>query len=162
MLKEKLLDAILDGKIGRGITISRQEMITFFWDEPTSYTGAFLSNSEIETGRHSPTYDHFTIGIARGRYRVHPKALENRMLEREKNESKEDRAYISGGYTTYENTHNPHVTIHWNGCSQMFKRGGVQNYNQGRYTSHRTCDIAVSYAKSTGLPVIMCSYCKPK
>jgi len=65
------------------------------------------------------------------------------------------------GYTTYENTHNPHVTIHNDDCRQIKKRGGVHRYNQGKYTEHQTYDAAAGYAKGTRLPVKNCSFCRP-
>lgn len=64
-------------------------------------------------------------------------------------------------YTTYENTHQPHVTIHFGNCSQLRKHGGIQKYNQGRYKDHATYNQAHSYAVSTSLPLIICSFCKP-
>ena len=81
-LREKLLDGIIDGKLGTGIIVTRQELINAFPEEPQTYSGVFLSNSEMETGHHSPTYDHFTIRVSRGRYRIHPQALIDRMRER--------------------------------------------------------------------------------
>ena len=64
-------------------------------------------------------------------------------------------------YVTYENRPNPHVTIHCEGCSQIKKHGGVHKYKQGRYVYHKTYEEALEYAKSTGLPVKHCSFCKP-
>jgi hypothetical protein len=64
-------------------------------------------------------------------------------------------------FITYENRHNPHVTIHRDGCTQPRKRGGEHKHNQGSYKDHDTLEKAVEYANSTGLPVIACSYCKP-
>jgi len=65
------------------------------------------------------------------------------------------------GYETYENWNNPHVTIHRVGCSQLRKRGGVHRHGQGGYHAHATFDEADRYARSTGLPVKVCGYCKP-
>ena len=64
-------------------------------------------------------------------------------------------------YITYENTHNPHITIHNAGCGQIKKRGGVQRYNQGKYGEHNVYDDAVTYAERTRLPIIRCSFCNP-
>lgn len=64
-------------------------------------------------------------------------------------------------FVTYENRHNPHVTIHRVGCGQIRKRGGEHKHNQGEYKNHGTLPHATAYANATGLPVIDCSYCKP-
>ena len=64
-------------------------------------------------------------------------------------------------FVTYENRHNPHVTIHRDGCSQVRKRGGVHKHAQGEYKNHGTLAKAQLYANTTGLRVIDCSYCKP-
>lgn len=56
-LRNRFLDAIIDGEIGNGVTISRQEFMDFFSAENPAATGCFLSNSEIVTGApHSPNY----------------------------------------------------------------------------------------------------------
>jgi len=82
-LKNSLLDAIIDGKIGHGITISREDFINYFSNVNSDTTGCFLSNSEIKTGLpHSPTYDHFTIRKSLGVYYIHPLSILNRMQER--------------------------------------------------------------------------------
>lgn len=62
---------------------------------------------------------------------------------------------------TYENTHNPHVTMHRDDCGQVRKRGGEHKYGQGAYRNHDSFAKAVAYAQLTGLPVVNCSYCKP-
>jgi hypothetical protein len=64
-------------------------------------------------------------------------------------------------FTTYENTHNPHVSIHKSSCGQLRKRGGVHQHNQGKYTEHATYTAALTYAQSTGLSLKICSYCGP-
>lgn len=64
-------------------------------------------------------------------------------------------------FETYENRHNPHVTIHKAECPEIRKRGGVHKYNQGRYEVHSTLEDARRHAISTGLPLILCSRCKP-
>jgi hypothetical protein len=82
-LRNRFLDSIIDGHLGNGITVTRQQFIQFFQDQNPSTTGCFLSNSEIVTGSpHSPHYSHFTIRISDGVYRIHPGALQNRMQER--------------------------------------------------------------------------------
>jgi hypothetical protein len=64
-------------------------------------------------------------------------------------------------FVTYENTSNPHVTIHLSRCSQIRKRGGEDKHGRGTYKDHETLEQARSYADTTGLPVRECSYCKP-
>jgi hypothetical protein len=64
-------------------------------------------------------------------------------------------------FVTYENRRNPHVTVHRDGCGQVRKRGGTHKYGQGNYKQHDSLIKAVAYAKSTALPIVNCSYCKP-
>jgi hypothetical protein len=64
-------------------------------------------------------------------------------------------------FVTYENRRNPHVTIHRAECGQPRKRGGRHRYGQGGYHEHTTYSAAREYADSTGLPLIICSYCNP-
>jgi hypothetical protein len=81
-LRERLLDAVIDGHLGHGLIITRQELIAHFHADPETYTGVLLSNSEMITGHHSPTYEHFTLRVDEGRYRIHPLVLSQRMQER--------------------------------------------------------------------------------
>lgn len=64
-------------------------------------------------------------------------------------------------YVTYENRHNPHVTIHCFGCNQIKKHGGVHKYGGAGYKQHTTYQNAVAYAERTKLPLKICSFCKP-
>ena len=64
-------------------------------------------------------------------------------------------------FTTYENHANRHITIHREGCNQIRKHGGKHAYNQGRYVNHATYEAADKYARSTGLPIHNCAFCKP-
>lgn len=83
ILRNRLLDEMLDGRLGCGLVVTRKEFIAHFPDVPESHTGVFLSNSEMSDGaRHSPTWTHFTERVAVGAYRIHPKALLNRLRER--------------------------------------------------------------------------------
>lgn len=66
------------------------------------------------------------------------------------------------GFTTYKNIANPHVTIHCDGCNQIKKHGGHNQYGQGSYEHHETYADARAYAESTGLPMQDCSFCKPR
>jgi hypothetical protein len=82
-LRNRFLDAIIDGQLGQGITVNRGDFLNYFREDNPNTTGCFLSNSEMETGaRHSPTYRHFTIRVREGVYQIHPAALEERMRKR--------------------------------------------------------------------------------
>lgn len=82
-LRTNVLDAVIDGHLGKGLIVTRQAVIQLFSDVAETYTGVFLSNSEMITGVSSPTYDHFTQRVGVGTYRIHPQALLDRMAERE-------------------------------------------------------------------------------
>lgn len=83
-LRNRFLDAIINGELGNGITITRQDFINFFNEENPKTTGCFLSNSEIIAGaQHSPDYTHFTLRVSEGKYYIHPGAIQNRMIERD-------------------------------------------------------------------------------
>jgi|LNAP01.1.fsa_nt_gb hypothetical protein len=82
-LRNELLDAMLDGSFGSGIVITRQDVIARFTSFSENYTKVFLSNSEMTTAAHSPTYTKFTQRISDGVYRVHPEALVARLQELE-------------------------------------------------------------------------------
>ena len=81
-LTTDVLDAVIDGNLGNGLVVTRQEVIDYFSGRPESYTGVILSNSEIDTSDHSPNYDNFTIRISDGIYRIHPEVLAQRFKER--------------------------------------------------------------------------------
>jgi hypothetical protein len=79
-LREDLLDAIIAKNIGINGVVTRQEIINHFLHQyNASYTGSFLSNSEMTTGQHSPTYEKFTRRISRGRYEVNQQAIDERI-----------------------------------------------------------------------------------
>ena len=80
-LREELLDEIIAGNIGNNGIVSRQKIINHFPHHPETYTGVFLSNSEMETGQHSPTYEKFTQRIDTGIYQIHQDALNERRNE---------------------------------------------------------------------------------
>ena len=82
-LRERLLDAMIDGQLGRGLVVTRQEFMDHFGNDNQATTGVFLSNSEVVTGApHSPSYTHFTQRVSDGVYRILPEALAARMRER--------------------------------------------------------------------------------
>lgn len=81
-LRQRILDAVLDGELGAGVVVTRPEVIAHFPDVSKAYTGVVLSNAEMDTGTHSPTWEHYTHRIARGVYRISPTALAERLRER--------------------------------------------------------------------------------
>lgn len=83
-IHDSLLDAMLDGQIGKGLIVTRQEVMAFFEEVKKSYTGVLLSNAEMETSDHSPTWRKYTRRIAAGVYRIHPISLANRLKSRRK------------------------------------------------------------------------------
>jgi len=80
-LKEEIIDAVIDGNIGRNGVVTRQEVIRYFQDRPQSYTGVILSNSEMDRD-HSPTYETFTQRVSKGRYCIHPGIIAQRKTDR--------------------------------------------------------------------------------
>ncbi len=86
-IHDHLLDAMLDGQLGKGLIVTRQEVMSFFDDIKKSYTGVLLSNAELETSESSPTWRKYTQRIGKGIYRVHPIALANRLRSRRKVET---------------------------------------------------------------------------
>jgi hypothetical protein len=80
-LREEIIDAVIDGNIGRNGVVTRQEVIRYFRNHPESYTGVILSNSEMDRD-HSPTYETFTQRVSKGRYRIHPGIIAQRKAER--------------------------------------------------------------------------------
>ena len=81
-LRERFLDALIDGHLGHSGVVSRKDFVAFFRGDKKTYTGVFLSNSEMHTGQHSPTYQHFTVRVAKGLYKVDPRAISQRRSER--------------------------------------------------------------------------------
>lgn len=71
-------------------------------------------------------------------------------------------AIVSNAFVTYENYRDLHVTIHRAGCAQIRKRGGVHKYDQAAYKELDTFRQAESYANSTSLRVVRCSFCDPE
>ena len=81
ILRTRVLDAFLDGKLGRGLVVTRQEFIKYFPDVDDGTTGVFLSNSEIKAV-HSPHYPICTQRLSEAEYRILPSALLERWKER--------------------------------------------------------------------------------
>ncbi len=80
-LWEEIIDSVIDGHIGHDGVVTRQEVIQYFQNRPQSYTGAILSNSEMDRD-HSPTYETFTQRVGKGRYRIHPEIIAQRKAVR--------------------------------------------------------------------------------
>jgi hypothetical protein len=80
-LREEIIDAVIDGHIGRDGVVTRQEVIRYFQNHPQSYTGVILSNSEMDRD-HSPTYETFTKRVGKGRYRIHAGIVDRRRADR--------------------------------------------------------------------------------
>ena len=59
-------------------------------------------------------------------------------------------------FVTYENRHNPHIAIHKNGCNQIEKNGGA---GEGKYRGFSDYKDANDYARTTELPIKICSFC---
>jgi hypothetical protein len=41
-LRTDVLDAVIDGRLGKGLVVTRQAVIQLFSDVPETYTGVFL------------------------------------------------------------------------------------------------------------------------
>ena len=81
ILRNLLLDAVIDGEIGKGIVVSVAELKSkFFGKFEDSTLDTFLSNSEL--GALTSGYHRFTIRISKGLYRIHPTELLHRMRDR--------------------------------------------------------------------------------
>lgn len=94
-LREALLDAILDGTVGKGLIISCQELIKGFSEYSELHTGCFLSSSEMDTATHSPTYDKFTCPVGERRTEcIHKRWQSGLKTERRrKSENQKTRPY---------------------------------------------------------------------
>lgn len=85
-LRTQILDAVLDGKLGAGLVVTRQEVVSAFPDAKESYCSAILANSEINA-LHGLAYPRFTMRLSNGAYRILPAALEKRLQERAKHQT---------------------------------------------------------------------------
>jgi hypothetical protein len=82
-LRERVLDALIDGELGRGLIVTRQDLMHYFAKENPATTGVLLSHSESDFGAlQRPTHSQFTRRVAEGVYRISPAALAARMQER--------------------------------------------------------------------------------
>lgn len=78
-LKEKFLNAVMDGELGTlsdfGAIVTLAEFKLYFKDIETDYVNSFMPAAVIETGQYSATHTRFLFRVRRGVYRVHPDAL---------------------------------------------------------------------------------------
>lgn len=82
ILRNLLLDAIIDGEIGNGIVVSVADLkATFAGKFEDSTLETFLPNSEM--GALTSGYHRFTIRISKGMCRIHPTELLDRMRTRQ-------------------------------------------------------------------------------
>jgi hypothetical protein len=83
-LRQRLLDAVIDGKIGKGIVVTRAQMLRHFKDDKPTYVGSFLPNSEMDAKeKFGSVAKAFVIRVDTGKYQIHPTAIQERMRERE-------------------------------------------------------------------------------
>lgn len=81
-LRTDIIDDFIDGRIGNGKVITRQEIMRRYkGGYAENYLAVILSNSEISRN-HSPTYKDFTIRVSDGVYKIHPEIIERRKKER--------------------------------------------------------------------------------
>ena len=82
-LREDLLDGIINGKIGRGLVVTRKEFVEYFARSQYSekYISSFLSDSELGS-KHSTSYEKFTMQVEEGKYCIDPFAVFQRMKDR--------------------------------------------------------------------------------
>jgi hypothetical protein len=80
-LADRFFDASIDGLLGTGLQVTRQQFMKFFSELPVNSSGTFLSNSEISSAN-TPTYRKITLRVTDGVYRIHPEALLERMKQR--------------------------------------------------------------------------------
>lgn len=80
-LRNKVLDAVIDGEFGKGIVVSVSELKARFGEEySVNYLNTFLANSEMEAL--TAGYRRFTIRVGEGVYQIHPVELLYRMRDR--------------------------------------------------------------------------------
>lgn len=79
-LADRLLDASIDGLLGTGLQVTRQQFMKFFSELPANSSSNFLSNLKINIAN-TPTYRKITIRVSDGVYIYHPEALLERMKQ---------------------------------------------------------------------------------
>jgi hypothetical protein len=80
-LRVSIIDAVIDGTLGNGIVVTRQQVMSEFNGKfADKYLSVILSNSEIDANQKG--YRPFTIRIDEGKYQIHPLELLYRMHDR--------------------------------------------------------------------------------
>ena len=78
-LKERFLNAVLSGELGRrdeqGIIVELREFKKYFSDVPANYAHTFLPAATIEIGQSSMSHTKFLFRVQKGVYRLHPDAI---------------------------------------------------------------------------------------
>ena len=78
-LKEKFLNAVMDGELGLlsdfGAVVTLADFKQYFKDIETDYVNSFMPAAVIEAGQYTATHTRFLFRVKRGVYRVHPDAL---------------------------------------------------------------------------------------
>lgn len=69
-------------------------------------------------------------------------------------------------FITYQNKHNPHITIHKFECEKVAQHGGIPSKPFQEYTlfmSYKSAEIYAEAVKSTSpsLEIKICSFCNP-
>ncbi len=77
-LRTDIIDDFMDGKIGDGKVVTRQEVIDRYrGNYSDKYLSVILSNSEVSRN-HSLTYNSFTMRVGEGVYKIHPEIVGKR------------------------------------------------------------------------------------
>lgn len=80
-LREQILNAVIDGELGDGLVVTRQQVMEKFKGKfSDNYLSVILANSEM--GAKTSGYPPFTIRIDEGKYRIHAVELLYRMRDR--------------------------------------------------------------------------------
>ena len=83
-LRNVVLDAVIDGKFGKGIVVSVSDLKAKFGggegEYSENYLNTFLANSEM--GALTAGYRRFTVRVDAGVYQIHPVELLYRMRDR--------------------------------------------------------------------------------
>lgn len=79
-LKDRFLEAVLKGKLGRveqgEIFVTLKEFRDYFSDIKTQYVLSFLPAATFQPGQHSLSHTKFVFRVSKGVYRLHPEVLE--------------------------------------------------------------------------------------
>jgi len=82
-LVDRFLDAVIDGHLGTGLAVTKQDLITYLDSDFEVTTGCFLSNSGIRAGQeHINHYEPLTLRMRVDVFRILPSVLKARMRAR--------------------------------------------------------------------------------